>query len=113
MGKIIYNIFGEKVYTIPFGNFIFKCSPNLISYQNRARIFWGYYERAEIVIFKIDIGALVNCKQMIIELHPLKLNEKNYSIADMISIITKKLNFNLIDNYANVFVFDKIENETK
>lgn len=110
-GKIIYNIFGENVYTIPIGNFIFKCPPNIISYQNRARIFWGYYERAKIKLINkylkkdfdiIELGTSIG----IVSTYAHKfINDNKHFLIDA--------NPHLIYKYANVFVFDKIENETK
>jgi FkbM family methyltransferase len=66
-------------------------------------------EGSEIEILENDELGLVNCSNMIIELHETNMNEKRYSILDLVEKI-KNLGFIQQHVDGNVFYFSKKTN---
>jgi FkbM family methyltransferase len=64
-------------------------------------------EGAEIEIFLNEEKALVECKHLFVELHETLKSDTIFRIDDMIDILWKKHNFNLIERYDNVCYFNK------
>jgi FkbM family methyltransferase len=63
-------------------------------------------EGAEIGFILNEKNLSTHFKNVIIELHDAVFEEKQYSVSDMVSILTKKHEFKLLESYGNVFVFE-------
>ena len=64
-------------------------------------------EGAEIGFILNEEQLLVNCQQMIIELHPVTYNHKFYSINDMCQLIQELHKFKLTESKNSLFFFEK------
>jgi FkbM family methyltransferase len=65
-------------------------------------------EGAEIGFILFEKMLSTHFKYLIIELHDVVFEEKNYFVADMVSIIISKHKFMLLEFYGNVFVFKSV-----
>lgn len=62
-------------------------------------------EGAEAELFSEDFVALKNCSLVIIELHDCRYNNDLFTIEDLIILIERNTNLNLVDRYHDVCVF--------
>lgn len=64
-------------------------------------------EGAEINVLMREQNSLLQCSQLIIELHESTYQEKKYTVEDMISILTDTHNFKLISQHGPVCYFSR------
>ena len=58
-----------------------------------------------------EYGALINCRQIIIELHETRIDTHEVSVVSMFDLIQRKHGFHVVDKYQGrgigVYVFEK------
>jgi FkbM family methyltransferase len=62
-------------------------------------------EGAEAGLFLLGGQELENCTLIIVELHPTKALGHQYSVPDLVRILTEALGFSLKDQHRDVYVF--------
>lgn len=66
-------------------------------------------EGAEIEIMLNDQNAFRQCTRIIVELHDTTFRGVDYSIDDLIHLVQTELNFQIVDGYGPVIVFERNE----
>ena len=63
-------------------------------------------EGAEVSFLVNDAIVLQQCRQMFIELHDTKYKDRNYSVADLVTLIEQN-GFKKIENDGPVYYFER------
>lgn len=63
-------------------------------------------EGAELGLFREDGAALKRCRQIIIELHATRDNDRSYSVQDLVEMI-QSLDFRPMQRVQNLYLFER------
>ena len=64
-------------------------------------------EGAEAAMLVHDGEALSRCRQVIVELHQARLDNRTYTVQDLVETIVQRLGFTLRSSHGPVYVFEK------
>ncbi len=105
--NLVAHIVEDEV--VPEGIFVptVSLSEILQRYQIAAYTLVSDIEGSEVGLFEMDGAALLNCRQLIIELHPIIRHERVVLIDEVRAHLEKCLGFRQIDRRGSVYVFEK------